>query len=70
MSSQGSREDQESWPHRTEATLAETQCADDAVGGGRPCWLRVSCGRWQEAQTTHQKEALRLSGPRLEGGQS
>ena len=66
MSSQGSCEDQESWPHRTEVTLAETQCADDAVGGGRPYWLRVSCGRWQEAQTTHQKEALRLSGPRLE----
>ena len=55
MSSQGSCEDQESWSHRT-----KTQHGDDAVGGSRPCQLRVSCGRWQEAQTTHQKEALRL----------
>lgn len=70
MSSEGRGRDQGSWPHRAEAALAGTKHGDDAVGGGRPCWLRVSSSRWQEAQTTHRKDALRLSGPRLKWGQS
>lgn len=44
MSSEGSLRDQWSWSRRAEAALAETQRRDNGVGGGRPCWLRVSCG--------------------------
>lgn len=66
VSTEGSHGDQGSWSHKAEAAPAETQRGDNDVGGGRPCRLKVSCGRWQEAQTTHQKEALRLSGPKPE----
>lgn len=69
MSSQGSRGHQASLSCKTETALAETQHGDDGVGGGQPCWLGVHCGPWQAAQTTHQKEAPRLSGPRPEWGQ-
>lgn len=55
MSSEGSRGDQGSWSCRAEAALVGPQRGHNGVGGGRPCWLMVSCGRWQEAQTTHQK---------------